>query len=218
VLPKAPITVAIKVDDWKREVAAIEDRWQVIVEPTYAVLAIKQSALKPGPKPHGAAAGGAEWGQVIHTLLDAKMKQPTADLRGLAISALSSGELPLTLVEDVVLTVERVIASELWRRAQGTQRFLAEVPVATPLPASKAASGLPTVLRGVIDLVILEAKGWVIVDYKSERVEEEGDLAALVDYYRPQIDAYAEVWEKIVGQPVVERGLFFTHTGRYITT
>jgi ATP-dependent helicase/nuclease subunit A len=109
-----------------------------------------------------------------------------------------------------------VIASELWRRAQGSQRFLAEVPVAMPVPAAKAASGLPTVLRGVIDLAFLEAKGWVLVDYKSERVEE-GDLAALVEYYRPQIEAYAEVWEKIVGQPVVERGLFFTHTGRYVT-
>ena len=213
--PKAPVKVEISVDDWTKEVAAIEDRWRVVVQPTYAVQAIKQSALKAGPKPHGAEAGGAEWGQVLHTLLDAKMKQPSADLRGLALSALGSEELPLTLADDVVLTVERVIASELWRRAQGAQRLLAEIPVAMPVPATQAASGLPTVLRGVIDLVFLEAKGWVIVDYKSERVEAK-DLAALVDYYRPQIEAYAEVWERIVGQPVVERGLFFTHTGRYI--
>ena len=69
--------------------------------------------------------------------------------------------------------------------------------------------------RGVIDLVFPEAGSWVIVDYKSERVEES-ELRALVAHYQPQIDAYAEAWEKIVGQRVGERGLFFTHTSRYV--
>ena len=85
-----------------------------------------------------------------------------------------------------------------------------------PLSASESSSGLPTVLRGVIDLVFLESSGWVIVDYKSERVDA-GDGPALVAYYKPQIEAYGEVWEKIVGQPVVERALLFTHPGHYVT-
>jgi ATP-dependent helicase/nuclease subunit A len=72
------------------------------------------------------------------------------------------------------------------------------------------------VFRGVIDLVFVEAGAWVIVDYKSERVEES-ELPALVAYYKPQIDAYAEAWTKVVGQRVGERGLFFTHTSRYVT-
>ena len=86
--------------------------------------------------------------------------------------------------------------------------------MATSVAANEAAAGLPTVLRGVIDLVFQEEQGWVIVDYKSERVEA-GDIPALVDYYLPQIEAYAEVWGKVVGQVVVERGLLFTHKGIY---
>jgi ATP-dependent helicase/nuclease subunit A len=68
----------------------------------------------------------------------------------------------------------------------------------------------------VIDLVFLESTGWVILDYKSERVEAS-DIPALVAYYKPQIEAYAKAWEKAVGQSVVESGLFFTHTGQYVT-
>ena len=83
------------------------------------------------------------------------------------------------------------------------------------VPATESTTGLPTVLRGVIDLVFQEDAGWVIVDYKSERVET-GDLPALVKYYKPQIEAYARVWERVVGQSVTESGLFFTHTASYV--
>jgi ATP-dependent helicase/nuclease subunit A len=114
-----------------------------------------------------------------------------------------------------VATVERVMASELWRRARHAKRLWAEVPIALPR-RGVADDDLPTVLRGVIDLVFEEAAGWVIVDYKSERVAT-GDIPALVTYYKPQVDAYAEAWQTIVGQPVVERGLLFTHTGLYVT-
>ncbi len=207
--------VTIDPADWKNAVEAIEQRWHTVLQPTYAVQAIKESAIKGGPKPHGAEKGGAEWGTVLHSLLEAAMKQPNADLRGLAVATLECEELPLTLVEDVVTTVERVVASDLWKRACGAERCLVEAPLAISVPAAESLNRLPTVLRGVIDLVFLESAGWVIVDYKSERVEAS-EIPALVAYYKPQIKAYAKAWEKAVGQSVVECGLFFTHTGAYV--
>ena len=213
---KPSIDVKIAPKTWKKELATIEKRWRTVVEPTYAVQAIKESVIEGGPKPHGAEKGGAEWGEVLHTLLEVAMKPPDADLYSLAMSALEKAELPVTLVDSVITTVEQVSTSNLWRRAQNAQCCLTEVPLAMPVPVSKADSGLPTVLRGVIDLVFQEVKGWVIVDYKSERVDAS-DIPALVIYYKPQIEAYADVWTKIVGQPVSERGLLFTHTGDYCT-
>jgi ATP-dependent exoDNAse (exonuclease V) beta subunit len=71
------------------------------------------------------------------------------------------------------------------------------------------------VLRGVIDLAFRETAGWVIVDYKSERVDRSA-IPALAKYYRPQLESYARVWRQIVKAPVVECGLFFTHTGEYV--
>ena len=208
-------TITIDPVEWQNEVAAIEQRWQAVVAPTYAVQAIKASAIKGGPKPHGAEKGGAEWGQVLHTLLEAAMKQPKADLHGLALSALENEELPVSLVDEVVKTVERVISSEVWQRARKADRCLPEVPLAMPVSATESSNGLPTVFRGVIDLAFLESAGWVIVDYKSERVKAS-DIPALVAYYKPQIEAYVKAWEKVVGQTVTESGLFFTHAGKYV--
>jgi ATP-dependent helicase/nuclease subunit A len=209
-------TVSIDADDWKREVDSIEDRWRGVMQPTYAVQAIKESAIKVGTKPHGEMKNGAGWGELLHGLLEAAIKQPAGDLRGLALSTLENLELPASLIDEAIQAVAQVIASPLWQRALAAERSLAEVPIAYLLAAHESNSGLPTVLRGVIDLVFKEDRGWVIVDYKSERVDAS-EIPALVKYYRPQIEAYAAAWEKVVGQPVIERGLFFTHCGNYVS-
>jgi ATP-dependent helicase/nuclease subunit A len=90
-----------------------------------------------------------------------------------------------------------------------------EVPFQTLLAAgAAAASATPTILRGVVDLVFLEAGGWVIVDYKTD--DRPGQpLAELVARYLPQLRAYAEAWRRITGQRVRELGLYFTTSGRY---
>jgi ATP-dependent helicase/nuclease subunit A len=208
--------VSIDTEAWTTEVEAIDDRWRASLRSTYAVKAVKESVISLGPKPHGAGEGGAEWGEVLHALLEAFIKLPKADLRGLALSALERESLSIALVDEVVEVAQRVVASDVWRRARGARRCMAEVPIAVPLAAPAAGDGLPTVLRGVIDLVFEEAAGWVIVDYKSERVGA-GDIPALVAYYKPQVEKYAEIWQAVVAQPVAERGLLFTQTGTYIT-
>jgi ATP-dependent helicase/nuclease subunit A len=211
----APVEASIDPLDWQREVAAIDQRWTSVLKPTYAVQAVKESTIHSGIKPHGVESGGAQWGEVLHTLLESAMRCPGCDLEGLAIAALEKVELPITLAEEAAATVKRVIDSALWQRAQRANRRLAEVPLSMFVAAKDSASELPTIVRGVIDLAFLESAGWVIVDYKSERVGAT-DLPALVSYYRSQVIAYADAWEKIVGQPVVELGLFFTHAGEYV--
>ncbi len=57
---------------------------------------------------------------------------------------------------------------------------------------------VPTLLRGVIDLVFEEPDGWVIVDF-----------------YSPQVLAYAEQWEQLVDGKVKEAGLYFIDRQRY---
>ena len=68
--------------------------------------------------------------------------------------------------------------------------------------------------RGVIDLAFLEGDRWVIVDYKTDRVERNS-LAKLVEHYRPQVQSYATAWETLVGQPVREVGLLFKRGNFY---
>lgn len=161
-----------------------------------------------------AAEKGAQWGDVIHGLLEAAAKQTDVNPEGLAVSLLVEEELPLNLLDKAITTVQKVVKSEIWQRAQASQRWLAEVPLALLLEDQTSPDGVPTLQRGVIDLVFLQHDGWVIVDYKSERVAET-ELPALVRYYQPQVEAYARAWAQVVEEPVCELGLFFTHTGRY---
>lgn len=115
-----------------------------------------------------------------------------------------------------VRVVEQVTSSEIWRRALNSKRWLVEVPFVTHITAEQSTTGLPTVLRGVIDLAFEEQDGWVVVDYKTD-VVTENRLEWLTEHYRGQVDTYASVWQAMLGQKVKEEGLYFTSPGQYVT-
>ena len=211
--PEGKPPLQIDQNDWSGQVSQIESRWNTCREPTYAVQAIKDAAIRPGPKPHGAERRGAEWGQVIHTLLESSMKHPDRDIRKLAMAALEAEQLSLDIIDEVEETVDRVLKSDIWARAQASSRCLTEVPIAFCQSGSGVA--VPTIQRGVIDLIFREETGWVLVDYKSERVEAEA-IPALVAYYEPQIKAYADAWHAVVGEQVLQAGIYFTHLGQFV--
>jgi ATP-dependent helicase/nuclease subunit A len=213
-------TVAVGPQDVTAATEAIDQRWATLRRATYESEAIKEISLtsvRPAVEGAGAAAGehGVEWGTVIHTLLETAMRQPAADLHGLARSLLRDQEAIPGLVQGAVATVRSVQQSALWLRAQRSGKRLVEIPLQMLVPAVESTKGLPTIRRGVIDLAFLETKGWVIVDYKTDDVAEN-ELAKLVDHYRPQVRSYADAWQKLVQQPVTEVGLLFTRTNRYV--
>ncbi len=70
-------------------------------------------------------------------------------------------------------------------------------------------------MKGVIDLVFEEEDGWVIADFKTDLFEEQ-HFEAFVRYYAPQVRAYAEKWERLMGQRVKEIGLYFTNRAEYV--
>ena len=69
-------------------------------------------------------------------------------------------------------------------------------------------------LRQESPLRFFEPPGWVIVDYKTDRIAF-GHVPAAVEHYRAQVQTYADAWQGIVGQPLHERGLYFTHLNAY---
>lgn len=62
-----------------------------------------------------------------------------------------------------------------------------------------------TLLQGVIDCAFLEDGAWVLVDYKTDRIEDED---AFIQRYQLQIDWYAKALERITGLPVKEKYLY----------
>jgi ATP-dependent exoDNAse (exonuclease V) beta subunit len=113
--------------------------------------------------------------------------------------------------------VDAVRRSEIWRRA-GAARRLVEAPFTACLPAGDPladAAPVPTLVRGVVDLAFREGTGWVIVDWKTDAARTEAEIAERVRHHGPQVRLYAEIWERVTGEPVAETGLFFTAANRY---
>jgi len=115
-----------------------------------------------------------------------------------------------------VQTVQRVTESAVWQRATASRQRLVEVPFQTLLASDgPCKTELPTLLRGVIDLVFLEEPGWVVVDYKTDRVLPAA-VSDLTEHYSPQLRTYANVWQALTGREVHEAALFFTHPNCYM--
>lgn len=82
-----------------------------------------------------------------------------------------------------------------------------------PGPKEGAIAPVHTVLEGVIDLAFKESDGWVIADYKTD-VGTDPSFSSREETYKRQVDLYADAWEKLTGEAVKERVLFFTSQNR----
>lgn len=192
----------------------IEQGWQELAKKTYDVAAVKATTVARGQFTYSLGEHGTEWGTVIHLLLEAAMEDESVDIRALAEAAVGEQGLDPSLAEEAVETVTSVLHSEFWKRAKGSQERLVEVPFQRLKPGEPDTGAPDTVLRGAIDLAFKESGGWVIVDYKSDRIPE-ARLDELVRHYSPQVVSYAEAWSEITGLPVIEAGLYFTHLRAY---
>ena len=115
--------------------------------------------------------------------------------------------------------IERFFASDLYRKLMAENRVRREfkfsvlVPAAKYFPVAADAPEEQVLLQGVIDCLIETDEGFVILDFKTDRVPESG-LAARCAQYRPQLDAYALAVRTVFGRPVTRRLLYFFHTGK----
>jgi ATP-dependent helicase/nuclease subunit A len=207
--------ISIADEDVSQASAEITQRWTTAASKTYSTASAKMEALEKSQILYHHGEHGTEWGSVIHLLLQTAMSAPESDLRSLASAALAEQNLDPALTAEVLDVVASVTGSEIWKRAQKSLRRMVEVPFQRLVQDAEVDDSIRgTILRGVIDLVFLEQDGWVIVDYKTDRVAKDR-INALADLYRPQVVSYAVAWKQITGQPVTETGLYFTHTQSY---
>ena len=68
-----------------------------------------------------------------------------------------------------------------------------------------------TLLQGVMDCAFMENDRWILLDYKTDRIEDE---SAFVARYASQLNWYARALESITGRPVAEMWLYALSTGR----
>jgi ATP-dependent helicase/nuclease subunit A len=160
---------------------------------------------------HGADAGYA-WGLLIHGLLEHAMQRKDAtrvDLERLAQWLTVEFPELRPHIPKAVDVVTEVSKAEFWRQARDSAECLVEVPFAV---RQDDASGLPTVVRGVIDLVFRADDGWKILDYKTDQV---ADAALLVGRYGGQIEAYTRAWSKVTSRKTMG-ALYSVRTGHLV--
>ena len=73
---------------------------------------------------------------------------------------------------------------------------------------------METMLQGVIDLCYLEEEEWVLIDFKTDYVENPDDLW---QRYRMQLGFYRQALEKATGRKVRWCGLYSLRLGQLIT-
>lgn len=198
---------------------------------------------------------GMSWGSAVHSTLKSLGNiwreggaVEAERLLLLARNALVAAGRGAAEAAKLAELVQAIVRSGFWLRAMRAEKSLFEVPFSVRVGpddpdheglASKAglfavaggrpvasAPGAPVFLSGAIDLVFKEEDGWVIADYKTDRVpdavRERGPVeagkafGALVDHYRPQVKLYTRFWEKITGEKVKEAGLYFTALDRWV--
>ena len=75
--------------------------------------------------------------------------------------------------------------------------------------------GETVLMQGVVDCYFDTPGGWVVVDFKSDRVTE-GTVAERAESYRPQLEAYAAALSTLLERPVSRKVLWFFALGRAV--
>ena len=116
-----------------------------------------------------------------------------------------------------ISAIERLFRSELGARMLRAREPLREFRFSLLLDAEKiypGAEGEELLLQGVVDCCLEEEGELVIIDYKTDNVRTEEQLAERAALYRGQLLAYAGALARIFQKPVKEGLLFFLAPGR----
>ena len=204
-----PVQVAPEIVD------KINSKWSSVLTPSFEIVSAKKLGLKGTSRPNGGASGdyGHEWGTAVHELLEVQLKSPNINLRPTALRLSREHNLGTNRTDELLDTVASVAKSDVWKRAQSSQRCYSELPFDTTITT---ADGIPQLIRGVIDLIFEEADGWVIVDYKTDDITEDQIISA-INYYESQLETYARFWTEITDFQVHELGFYLTRLDRYVS-
>ncbi|NLG37209.1 MAG: helicase-exonuclease AddAB subunit AddA [Clostridiales bacterium] len=110
--------------------------------------------------------------------------------------------------------IRAFLLGDMGRRAAAARRVLREAPFVLSVPAGELYPELtqggdePILVQGILDLAFEEEDGWVLVDYKTNRVDDRQTPEALLSHYAPQLMVYRRALEELTGRPVKAAGLY----------
>lgn len=216
-----------------------EQVFHQLSQPTYAEATVTGLTKNLADTPEWSVNGrGQSFGSVIHKGLEAVGKSlPMNELPEFVQYLCQVEGVAEKDAGDALPILREVLESDLWQRSLRAKQRLFEIPImmhqrngATPFPAIEQAisetaaaaltqqsvNGLNLLVKGVIDFAFEEEDGWVIVDFKTDQLDE-GKLQQFVRFYSPQVQAYAKAWSETFGYRVKEAGLYFISLQKHVT-
>lgn len=183
---------------------------------------MQQSGLSP-----------AERGTALHVLMQHLNMNESADVEAVRLQG-------RTLVEKEILTPDQeaglnyeaisdFLHTPIGKKMRAAQKMMRECPFSLVLDAKKVypswtggTEGTEQVLiQGVIDCIIDEPEGLILLDYKTDRLSgrfpnRESAVAEMKRRYLMQLDLYRLAIEKIWRRPINQVGLYAFDIGCFI--
>jgi ATP-dependent helicase/nuclease subunit A len=162
----------------------------------------------------------AEKGSIIHTILE-HMDFRTATkekLPEILADMVQKGILSAQETEAIDCSmIEAFLQSSVFKRMQNADVLYRETPFTYLKPIGEIMEGYAgeesTMVQGIIDCVIEEEDGVVVVDFKTDAVKTAEELS---ERYKKQLDIYSAACEKIFGKRVLEKYIYSFALGSVI--
>ena len=172
---------------------------------------------------------GAERGTAVHRVMElldfarlSAEQAPGGDALDAFVADLTAaGKLTREQADAVPLKwIRTFLQSEAASRMAASEKrggLFREQPFVMGIPANELKETFPAeetiLIQGIIDVLFEEDGGYVILDYKTDRVN---DAEELVRRYRVQLDFYARAVTQILGRPVREKLIWSFALGKQI--
>jgi len=149
--------------------------------------------------------GGTSLGRAVHSVLQSIDLITGKDLEEIA-RAQAAAEGIHDKWKEVAELVRRGLNAQAVRRAVVSNKYHREVFVSVPYEN--------VLVEGFIDLLFEEDSGLVVVDYKTDVLDNEEEEMKRQDRYQLQAGTYALTIEKATSKPVKEVVLLFLRSGK----
>ncbi|MEG1606543.1 MAG: PD-(D/E)XK nuclease family protein, partial [Clostridia bacterium] len=166
---------------------------------------------------------GAEKGTQTHAVLSLVDLAKLRGLSGAALDAEISRQIAALVARGVLALptpappIAAFFGRAMVKRLLAAKRVEREWPFNLRMTVKEALGGeseAEIVVQGVVDCCFEEDGGWVLLEYKTDREEDE---AALLARYRAQVQLYRSALERITGRPVTQAALCLLTAARELT-
>lgn len=178
------------------------------------LLGLKPAFVRPGFIQTGKKLTAAEAGTLLHLVMQHIDYRGDVSPAGIAAQVEAMVHRQLLLAEQAVAVPSAAIAGffngELGLRLRHAARVRRELPFSMVLPAGEfypelAGQEEGIFVQGVVDMLLDEPDGLVLVDYKTDRGKDREALAA---QYKIQLELYARAMTGILKLPVKEKYIY----------